>query len=260
MAGRRGLSNMPRHIHFALLALAAAAPCLSQVPPAIHVVAHRGAMRWAPENTLPAFHKAIAMGADVIEMDVRQTLDGHFVIMHDESVDRTTDGEGLVRDLTLEQIRKLSAHGERVPTLEEALDAIQGRALPDIDLKAGDPRKLAAVLKRRNLLRQATVHGRNWRTLSAGGQFIVRADLPVGRSGLAELLGENWPAIISLDAARFSEQIIHEIHRSGRKAYVSTVGVFDHEAGIRRVLESGADYIESDRPDLVAAIVAQKSN
>ncbi len=110
------------------------------------VVAHRGASAKAPENTLDAFELAIDVGADVIEFDVRLTGDGHAVVMHDAGVDRTTDGAGLVMDLSLAQVRSLripvGAGGPaRVPTLEEALGACSGRVAVDIEIKniPGEP-------------------------------------------------------------------------------------------------------------------------
>jgi glycerophosphoryl diester phosphodiesterase len=83
-------------------------------------IAHRGASAFRPENTMEAFMEAITLGADIIEMDVRQTADGHLVLLHDETVDRTTDGTGAVSELTLKQVKALDAGmGTRIPTLEE---------------------------------------------------------------------------------------------------------------------------------------------
>src|SRR5262249_48893172 len=77
----------------------------------VGVAYHRGANRYAPENTLPAIKTAVALGADYVEIDIRTTKDGKFVLMHDSTVDRTTDGNGKVGDLTLDEVRKLDAGG-----------------------------------------------------------------------------------------------------------------------------------------------------
>src|SRR3989337_3593200 len=106
------------------------------------VIAHRGANAYAPENTLAAFRLAADQGADSIEFDVRATADGHLVVIHDSSLGRTTDGEGEIGALTLEEVRRADAggrrgaafRGERVPTLEEVLDVARGRLLVDIEL------------------------------------------------------------------------------------------------------------------------------
>jgi glycerophosphoryl diester phosphodiesterase len=110
------------------------------------VVAHRGASGHLPENTLPAFEAAIAAGAGAVEFDVRISLDGHPIVIHDPTVDRTTDGGGLVRDLTLSDLKRLrtpASSGEvaEIPTLAETLELLSGRAAVDIEIKnlPGEP-------------------------------------------------------------------------------------------------------------------------
>lgn len=88
-------------------------------------VGHRGVMGVEPENTLRSFRRAEQAGLDQIELDLHLSKDGALIVMHDEDVDRTTDGAGLVRDLTLDEIRELDAGlGERVPVFEEVLEAV----------------------------------------------------------------------------------------------------------------------------------------
>jgi len=113
------------------------------------IIAHRGASKEFPECTLPAIRGAIESGATAVEVDVRRTRDGHLVLMHDETVDRTTTGKGRVRDLTLAGILALDAgswfkgesgqpapfSGEKVPTLEECLKTCRGRIDVMLDLK-----------------------------------------------------------------------------------------------------------------------------
>ncbi len=106
------------------------------------VVAHRGASATEAENTLSAFEAAIAAGADVTEFDVRMTADGIAVVMHDPDVGRTTDGSGLVRDLTLAEVKRLRIAGPaEVPTLVEALRCCSGRIAVDVEIKniPGEP-------------------------------------------------------------------------------------------------------------------------
>lgn len=95
----------------------------------VEIIAHRGAALLAPENTLAAIDSGIALGADFIEIDIQRTQDGKLVLMHDKSVDRTTNGKGKVRDMKWEELRKLDAGSyfggqfseEKIPSLEEAL-------------------------------------------------------------------------------------------------------------------------------------------
>jgi glycerophosphoryl diester phosphodiesterase len=127
-------------------------------------IAHRGASGHAPENTMAAFDKAVEMKADYFELDVQMTKDGHLVVIHDTTVDRTTNGTGNVKDYTLKEIRQLDAgswfgpeyQGERIPTLDEVLDKYQGKIGILIELKKpslypGIEKKVAQELKERNL-------------------------------------------------------------------------------------------------------------
>lgn len=113
------------------------------MPPLI--IAHRGDSAHRPENTLAAFASALEVGADIVELDVQLTQDARLAVIHDPTLDRTTDGNGPVRDVTLQQLRALSAGyparfgsayaGERVPTLEEVLAFLKGRARALIEIK-----------------------------------------------------------------------------------------------------------------------------
>ncbi|NNL64689.1 MAG: glycerophosphodiester phosphodiesterase, partial [Myxococcales bacterium] len=120
---------------------------------ALQVVAHRGGMAEGPENTIEAFRRALASGADVIEMDVRASADGELVVIHDASVDRTTDGSGRVDAMPLSALRSLDAayrfspdgaatplrgRGVRIPTLAEVLEALpSARVLAE--MKSAEP-------------------------------------------------------------------------------------------------------------------------
>ncbi|HEX6705283.1 MAG TPA: glycerophosphodiester phosphodiesterase family protein [Albitalea sp.] len=112
------------------------------------VAAHRGAWNWAPENSLPSIDEAIAHGADIVECDVRATSDHVLVLMHDETVDRTTTGTGALQALSWTQVRKArlkagsggpdaTVTGMRVPTLSEALECARNRIAINIDTKVG---------------------------------------------------------------------------------------------------------------------------
>jgi glycerophosphoryl diester phosphodiesterase len=129
------------------------------VLPARGVAAHRGGAAARPENTLAALREAVRLGAHMVEFDVRATADGHAVLMHDEHVDRTTDGRGRVRELTLDAIRRLDAgawkdprfRGEPVPRLEETLDALPRDVWINLQVKWREPiveRAVRAVLER----------------------------------------------------------------------------------------------------------------
>ncbi|MCS7364147.1 MAG: glycerophosphodiester phosphodiesterase [archaeon GB-1867-035] len=103
------------------------------------VVAHRGASAYEPENTLRSIRRAIEIGADVVEIDVRVTRDGYPIVIHDETVDRTTDGSGLVNEFSLDGLRKLDAgEGERIPLLGEVLDLVADKINIFIEIKVDE--------------------------------------------------------------------------------------------------------------------------
>ncbi len=100
------------------------------------IIAHRGASYFEPENTLRAYKRAIEMGADFVELDVRLSKDGELIIMHDADVSRTTSGKGLVKDLTMEELKDLDAgKGEKVPTLEEVLGLVKNKCGLVVEIK-----------------------------------------------------------------------------------------------------------------------------
>lgn len=103
----------------------------------VWVVGHRGAMGYCPENTLASFERGLELGADWIELDVHLSRDGALIVIHDESLERTTNGHGLVRDHTLAELKQLDAgDGQKIPTLNEVLDwARQRDTIVDIEIK-----------------------------------------------------------------------------------------------------------------------------
>lgn len=135
--------------------LASDSPGSTQMP---QIVAHRGGRVWAPENTLAAFKKSVDLGIDGIELDIHRCKSGELIVIHDEAVDRTTDGSGLVKDMTLNQLRALSAGArwapasqlrklstgityssefkdEKLPLLSEVLDLVHGKLTINIEIK-----------------------------------------------------------------------------------------------------------------------------
>src|SRR3989338_4292016 len=97
---------------------------------------HRGAAALEPENTLRSFRKAIEIGVDYVEFDIHRCKSGELVVIHDETVDRTTNGKGFVADLTLQQLKKLDAgKGEQIPALQEVIDCCKGNVKMQIELK-----------------------------------------------------------------------------------------------------------------------------
>jgi glycerophosphoryl diester phosphodiesterase len=102
-------------------------------------IGHRGANGYEPENTLISFQKAIEMGADAIELDVHLSSDGHLIVIHDETIDRTTNGKGAVNQLTLQQLKSVRINEKHeIPTLKEVFDLVDKHCFINIELKNQD--------------------------------------------------------------------------------------------------------------------------
>lgn len=233
--------------------------------PGIRVVAHRGgALLGPPENTLPAIEKAIDVGADLIEIDIRPTADGHLVLMHDETVDRTTDGSGPVSELTLEQVRRLKiAHdGDqtiRVPTLDEALAAMKGSIDPDLDFKQGDFEPLLQLVRKHGLADFSTMHSgwdRCLQVVEAEPRIRIRptAEFP---QQVPELVRTLRPAMVNFDWHAVTAEGVRLAHLGGCHAFVNCLGTADTDFYVNQAIDIGADYIQSDRPDAVIKILEQ---
>lgn len=233
------------------------------------VVGHRGNVKFAPENTIPAFEIAIEYGADLLEMDIRETKDGELVIMHDETVDRTTNGTGKVSELTLREMKKFDAgswfspkfKGVKVPTLKEVLHAIHGKALPDIDFKAGTPSKLINILRDEGLLGKITLYCGNWdlmrETMKLSEGFTIRPTVPLGYVGLPIVLNEFNPPIVNINWQQFSEKLLREVHITGRKSFINIMQ-HDTEMIMLMVLETAPDYVQTDHIDILMPLLRAK--
>jgi len=125
----------------------------------LHNIAHRGASAYEPENTPRAFERAIEMGATMLELDVHLSRDGHLVVVHDADLSRTTDGTGLVTDLTLAQIQRYDAGlGEQVPTLAQVIELARGRVKLYIEMKGQrTPEPLIETLRAASFVDQVIV-------------------------------------------------------------------------------------------------------
>jgi len=105
------------------------------MPQELLVIGHRGAMGYVPENTMASFRKAVSLGVDCVEFDVH-LIEEHLLVIHDEQLERTTNGKGLLTDHSFVELRKLDAgHGEKIPTLDEVFEEVAGKAALNIELK-----------------------------------------------------------------------------------------------------------------------------
>ncbi|MEW6358718.1 MAG: glycerophosphodiester phosphodiesterase family protein [Planctomycetota bacterium] len=233
------------------------------------VIAHRGASGAAPENTLAALQHAVDIGAGAVEFDVRRTADGQIVLMHDGSVDRTTDGAGKVEDLTLDQIRALDAGtwkgkrfaGERVPALRDALELLKGRAMPVIEIKdEGIASEVVGQIMKMDMAANVTVICFNAETLRQVREFNarIRTSLLIGEkeapppNGLIRLVRDAKANHPDLQWGLATRDCVEAFHAGGMPVWVWTVN--EREA-MRRIVVLGVDGITTDQPATLLDVI-----
>jgi glycerophosphoryl diester phosphodiesterase len=231
-------------------------------------IAHRGASGTFPENTIAAFRAAIEAGAQMCELDVQRTRDGAIVVIHDDTVDRTTDGQGAVAELTLAELKTLDAavrfrggvfKGERIPTLDEVFAAIGNRCTLDIELKAaGIEPDVAALMRKCNAIETSMVSSFNWESLKA----MREADAAV-RIGV---LAEKDASSMLDEAARLgacavnprydmvTPELCQAAHDRGVQVMVWTVDVPEL---MRLLIGYGVDGIVTNYPDRMRTVLGE---
>ena len=228
--------------------------------PQVAVIAHRGEHLHHPENTLPAFRAAADAGADYFELDVRTTSDGKLVLMHDGSVDRTTNGRGAVAQMTFEEIRKLDAGGAQVPTFDEALAFAKGRIGVYIDAKQISAKDLVETVEKYDMQDHVVVYGgvnlhREVKKLNPRIKIMPEA-------GSVELIGkiveELAPRVIAFDARDFRDEIIAIARSAKAGIYVDRLGPADNPASWEDAVQRGATGIQTDKPAELVKFLREK--
>src|SRR6185436_16667379 len=236
----------------------------------VQVLAHRGASAYAPENTLAAFRLAIEQRADWLELDVQQTKDGQLVVFHDLRMERTTNGRGNLRDLTLEQVQALDAGswygaqfaGERVPTFEEVVALARERGIR-IFPEVKDPRfypgieeRVAAVISANGYEDSTIVQSFDMTSLERLRQANPRLKLAALYTATAPLRGEP-PAGVTVigppwELVNIDPTLVRDAHAGGRQVVVWSV---DSALPVRGLIDARVDGIITSRPDVVRSIL-----
>jgi glycerophosphoryl diester phosphodiesterase len=249
------------------------------------LIGHRGAAGWVPENTMASFRDAVDRWAvDMIELDVRASSDGHCVVIHDPTVDRTTDGAGRVADKTLAELSELDAgyrfqdgdgdfpfrgHGLRIPTIDEVLEALPDTPLT-IEVKIGTAQApMFEAIRRFDAADRVVVAGMNHR------DRILFGDYRGARSGSTRDV-RGFYLLHRLFAGRVwrrSCEVFQVPERQGRLRLVTPrfirdaarhrlpvhVWTVNDPADMERLLDWGVDALITDRPDLAAGVLAERA-
>ncbi|MCX6218794.1 glycerophosphodiester phosphodiesterase family protein [Spirosoma sp.] len=240
------------------------------------ISAHRGASPAAPENTLATFRLALQMQVDYIEIDVRTTKDGKLVILHDGTLNRTTDGTGPVSKQTLADLKKLSAANgmrdafktERVPTLNEVCQLLADwnarhsvKTNLYVDCKDVAPEPLVATLTRYGLLTDAVFYGSDEKLLALKNT-APRARLMPGlkrADQMAAKIASLHPYAFDVSWSALTEALASQIHQQNIKVFSDLLDGFDTPAEYQKAAHFGVDVIQTDQVLLVYRTLAAKS-
>ena len=220
-------------------------------------IGHRGACGYGPENTLLSFEKALQLNVDMIELDVQLCKTGEIIVIHDDKVDRTTNGKGYVSEKSFEELRSLDAgKGESIPLLSEVIDVIAREKIINIELKGeGTAQPVLALINE-------YIRGKGW----SCDDFLISSfnhhalvevkktdpeikigvntsSVPLGHAEFAQRLGafSVHPSIEFINSA-----FVEDAHNRGLKVYVWTVNDYDD---IERMKSMDVDGMFSDFPD-----------
>lgn len=245
------------------------------------IIGHRGSPYRAPENTLASFRTALEKRVDGIEFDCQLSKDGHVVVVHDETVERTTDGWGRVRDLTLAELKSLDAGswfdeqfvGERIPTLEEVLDFLApSGVLLMVEIKSesypssllGDPSlsaKVVASLKKRGLVERTILTSSNPMVLWQAKQMEPRLARGLSfQHNPTPLPNRGWfiplvrPHALIPEHGMVNPEYVQRAKGKGFRLFAWTP---NEPSKMRRLFGLGLDGIVTDRPDFLRHVISQ---
>jgi glycerophosphoryl diester phosphodiesterase len=236
------------------------------------IFAHRGASAHAPENTLAAFELALAQNADAIELDAKLSADGRAVVIHDPTVDRTTDGHGRVNDLSFTELRSLDAgsffsekyRGEKIPSLDEVFEVVGRRTFINVELtNYYSPRDqlvetVCMLVKKFKMQKRVLFSSFFPSNLSKARAYLP--EVPRGLLAFNGWLGA-WARSFGFDFGRYqalhpnlndvTSQQVQRVHRLQRRIHVWTVNASED---MRRLFQWGVDGIFTDDPALAVQV------
>ena len=221
------------------------------------ITGHRGAAKLEPENTLRSIQKAIDLGVDQIEIDVHLTRDLHLVVIHDPTVDRTTNGHGTVAGLTLQEIKQLDAgKGERIPTLQEVVELVRGKVILQIELKGPDTaepvvRTVEGNGIEREVVLTSFVHNRLHEARRLNPNIALGALWSKPPDDACEQTIEIGAEALHIQHQHIDAALVRKAHARGLKIQAWNPDTIEE---MQRVIDLGVDAVGSNRPDLLITL------
>ena len=236
--------------------------------------AHRGASNYYPENTMVSLKEWIKTGANGLEIDVHKTKDNKLVVIHDEDIQRTFKGKGLVKDMTLEELRRFKCRNKnfenniecRIPTLEEVLDLVkETNVILNIELKTdkihyeGIERDVIELVNRHGLKKQIVLSSFNHESIricrEIDGEFETGLLYSKPIENVVQYAKEFGTNAIHPDLRLVSEELIEEANKNNIKVNIYTV---NSPIYMRKLIAADVNGIFTDYPDLLNEIINEK--
>lgn len=223
------------------------------------VITHR-VQKPGPEGTIAGGERAIAMGADILEMDVRLTRDGHAVILHDAAVDRTTDGKGPVAGMSLAELKRLDAGGgERVPTVAEFLAAVRGRAWVTLELKVvAAAERVVEAVRAADAFAWAVVRSPDLDRLGAlkkAEPRLLTGAMAPWPTSVERLAGLGVAAYTPASNEKLTREDVGRLQAAGIAVWATLA---NEEGEMRRLAALGVDGIITDEPGLLLRVLGRE--
>ena len=264
----------------------------------VFVIAHRADWRNFPENSLEAIESAIKMGVDIVELDVHRTADGELVICHDKTINRTTNGKGAIKELTLDSIRNCrlrAGHNAvtryKMPTLEEALDVCKDRVMINLDKAVNYYDQIMDMLVKRNMADQVIM--KSSKTAPYMKKFFSKHEVNMLYMPIVNYNAKHWAkheamfeGYLESDLPYFAfemcwdgtlkgeKKVFSKVVKSGKRLWINTLwgklcggkeNGYDDDAAVGneekiygKILSYGTSMIQTDRPQMLINYLESK--
>ena len=244
-------------------------------PEYVMVAAHRAAHNGYPENSISAIKNAINLGLDIVELDVKTTKDNIPVLMHDGTIDRTTNGKGKPEDYTLLELKTFQLKmkdgtltNETIPTLEEALKVVLGNIMVDIDLKTDNLEPIVKVIRKTGTEKQVFYFDNDYIALIEV-RYLDKASLLMPRAYSYEMADSALklfsPQVVHIDPSFYTSEVTNLIRTGNARIWINALGEPDEmirkgsiEIAMDSLLLYGANIIQTDEPALILKYLRTK--
>ena len=241
------------------------------------IIAHRGASAYYPENTIPSFEGAIAMGADMVELDVQLTADKEVVVFHDEKISRCTDGRGRIADYTLAALKKLDAgswcgkkfKNTKIPTLSEVMDVCKNRIAVNVEIKTeavdkiisgGIEERCLKIVEQKGMKKHVVFSSFDPRAIAHLKQ--INKTVPVAVLFEKKLYGSRLPSDIveslNADAFNCSKSELHKKWMADIQSHGIPVNIYtvNDVRTMKKLIQMGVQGIFTNKPDVLRKVLA----